>query len=609
MMINVVQNDSLYEISFQYDPEIINLVKSVPSRRWLPDRKLWTIPKEKLGFFINQVKGTIFESQVKIYSNEDLNQNATLDSTYNIPDIDLGDIEFRVKEGATPYSHQIDFLKYAIDREQHGNMHGFLLADEQGLSKSAETINLALYNKEKYGFKHCLIICCVNTAKFTWKYEIDAHTRGEYEGYILGTRLKRDKETEKYESSSKQKYEDLNSMKKYSKDEDIPYFIVVNIEALRYKVGKNYPITDRIIELINSGNINMVAMDEIHKNTSPQSMQGKQILKIKRQTQDKAEWIPMTGTPITNRPTDVFLPLKVIDGHDINSYWNWCQEFCVYGGYGGYEIVGYKNIPKLKAMLQGNMIRRVKSEVLDLPPKIQYTEYVENTNYQNKLYQDIVKDIESNKEDILESLNPMTQLLRLRQVNGSPEIVDDELVVDKNYIKYNAKLIRLLELLEEIHERNEKVLVFSNWVEPLRTLYKFVSKKYNVCAYTGTMKSEDREKDKQKFMEDPKYTVMLGTVGAMGTTVTLTAARNIIFYDEPWTPADKEQAEDRIYRIGTKDSVNIYTLITVNTVDEHVHDILYTKKGVSKYIIDNKLDLHKNPKLFNMLLGNDHKER
>lgn len=605
-MINVIQNKDKYEISFPYDPDIVSRVKNVPGRTWIPDKKVWTIQKEKLGFFLSQIRGSIYESEVHIYSNEDINKNENLESTYTIPDIDLKGEKFRVKEGFEPYKHQIDFFKYAIDREQKGNMNGFLLADEQGLSKSAETINIALYNKEHYGFKHCLVICCVNTAKFTWKNEINTHTNGEYEGYILGTRFKRDKVTKKYDSSSLQKYEDISSMKKYGKDEeDLPYFIIINIEALRYKSKKKYPIVDRIIELVNSHEINMIAMDEVHKNISPQSMQGKQILRIKRSTNDNAEWIPMTGTPITNKPTDLFLPLRVINGHTCNSYWNWCQDFCIYGGYGGYEIVGYKNMPKLKAMLQGNMIRRLKSEVLDLPPKIQYTEYVENTEYQNKLYQDVLKDVISHKEEIVESLNPMTQLLRLRQVNGSPEIVDEELNVDKDYLKKNAKLVRLLELLEEIHERNEKVLIFSNWVEPLRTLYKFVSQKYKICAYTGTMKSEDREKSKQKFMDDPEYTVMLGTVGAMGTTVTLTAAQNIIFYDEPWTPADKEQAEDRIHRIGTTSSVNIYSLLTINTIDERVHDILYNKKGVSNFIIDNKIDLHKDPKLFDLLLGHD----
>ena len=170
-------------------------------------------------------------------------------------------------------------------------------------------------------------------------------------------------------------------------------------------------------------------------------------------------------------------------------------------------------------------------------------------------------------------------------------------------MKKNAKLQRLLELLEEIHERNEKVLIFSNWVESLRTLYKFVSVKYKTCCFTGTMKEADRQKHKEVFINNPKYTVMIGTFGALGTTHTLTVARNVIMYDEPWNPSDKVQAEDRIFRIGTKDSVNIYTLITRNTVDDRVHDILYTKSGISEFIVDGKLDITNNPRLFSLLLS------
>ena len=101
----------------------------------------------------------------------------------------------------------------------------------------------------------------------------------------------------------------------------------------------------------------------------------------------------------------------------------------------------------------------------------------------------------------------------------------------------------------------------------------------------------------------------MGTFGALGTTHTLTVAKNEIMYDEPWNPSDKVQAEDRIYRIGTKEPVNIYTLITRNTVDDRVHDILYTKSGISAFIVDGKLDIMNNPALFNLLLSDTLKNR
>lgn len=553
-MISVTQNNDLYEIRFRYDPFVIDLVKAVPGRQWNPDGKFWTIPSDKLGWLINQFKGTVYESCVQITSDEYLNVNADIESTQEIPEVDLSRVHFRVKEGSTPYQHQLDFMKFALDRQRRGNKHGFLIADEQGLGKSLESTNLAIYNKTELGYKHCLIICCINGSKFNWQREISEQTQGEHSPYILGTRTKRDGSL-KLDTDSKSKFEDLSVWKQFGKEgeQDLPYFLILNIEALRYKVGKTYPISDAIIERIKNGDINTIIVDEVHKNASPSSMQGKQLIRIKKLTQTQAMWLPMSGTPITKKPTDAFVPLKLVDGHAFNSFHKWCQEFCVYGGYGGYEIVGYKNIPKLKQMLEHNMIRRLKADVIkDMPPKIRYTEYVVNTPYQEKLYKVVAQQIRDNKFEILQNLNPMTQFLRLRQVNGSPELVDEELVIDcddsksiSNYLSKNAKLQRLLELLEEIHDRGEKVLIFSNWVEPLRTLYKYIATKYKVCCYTGTMDPEERDRHKHVFQTNPEYTVMIGTIGAMGTTHTLTAATNVIFYDSPWNPSDKEQAEDR----------------------------------------------------------------
>lgn len=753
-MINIKQNADVYEVTFKYDPLVVDLVKNVPGRRWNPNEKKWTIPADKLGFLLAQFKGTQYESFVNISSDEHINEDSSLDVTVQIPDIDISKIPFYVKEGGHLYNHQLDFMKYAIYRQLKGNMNGFLIADDQGCiagcaklhvkinkcsvqitihelyqlwehsfhtldveilckqidgfsyirpidivysgtkdiceltlqdgkaiqatpdhevltkynyvpiecltygdhihtcdldfrpsysqlksikylrktstydikmpdpfhnfvandivvhncGKSMESMNLALYNKKQNNFKHCLIICCVNSSKYNWVKDIQEHTRNEYTPYILGSRyLKKKKTKGSYKVyGSKEKFEDLNTLKQFGSKtgQDLPYFIILNVEAVRYKDGKKYPIADRLIELMNEGYINTVIIDEVHKNLSPTSQQGKQVLRIKKSVTEPIMWLPMSGTPITKRPTDLFLPLRLINAHGYNSFYMWSGEYCLYGGYGDHEIVGYRNIPRLKSQLQSNMIRRLKSDVLDLPPKIYYDEYVDNTEYQERLYTETAIGLAGERESILKSLNPLAKFLRLRQVNGNPELVDDRLnIKDSHYLQKNAKLQRLLELLEEIHERREKVIIFSNWVESLRTLYTFVSKKYKTCCFTGTMKESERQKHKEVFINNPSYTVMIGTFGALGTTHTLTVARNVIMYDEPWNPSDKVQAEDRAYRIGTNQSVNIYTLITRNTVDDRVHDILYTKSGISSFMVDNKLDIMNNPELFNLLLS------
>lgn len=605
-MITIRQNKDMdvYEIIFKYDPLAISLVKNVPGRRWDNQNKFWTVPTNMLGWLIGELKNSPYSNQYYIQSEEDINVNSTVDDTTVIPNIDLTGIPYYVKKGEKPFAHQLDFMRFAIDRDRRGLHSGFIVGDDQGLAKTNESMNWAIYQRRTKGYKHCLVICCINNSKYNWVKDIQEHTDGREVPYILGSRLKRDKVTVVCRNSA-EKFEDLTCGKMYGKkgDTDLPYFLVLNIEALRAKTGKRYYITDELIKWVNDGEIGMIIIDEVHKNVSPSSSQGKQLIRLKTATGKACEWLPMSGTPITKRPTDVYLPLKLVDGHNFNSFYMWQQQFCLFGGFGDHDVVGYKNIPRLKSMLQGNMIRRLKSKVLDLPPKIRYTRYVDNTNYQNRLYAKVVASMRANKESILSKSNPLVEFLQLRQVNGSPELIDDTLAVDKNYLKYNAKLQELLLILEEVHERGEKIVVLSNWVEPLRTLYKFVSQKYKTCCFTGTMKEEVRQKHKEVFLTNPEYTVLLGTTPALGTTHTLTSAVNLCFYDEPWNPNDKEQGEDRIYRIGTKQSVNIYTILSRNTVDDKVHDILYTKDLIAKYIVDNKLDIRKNPEVFDMLLG------
>lgn len=159
-----------------------------------------------------------------------------------------------------PYQHQIDSLEYSIDHKK------FLLADEQGLGKSLSSLEIALYNKKQYNYKHCLIICGVNGLKYNWFNEVNQHTTES--AYILGQRKTKSGLTI---GSNKDKLDDLLNL------DNLPYFIITNIETLRYKVktgnikkirGKNveeveYPIINALND--KSDSINMIIADEIHK--------------------------------------------------------------------------------------------------------------------------------------------------------------------------------------------------------------------------------------------------------------------------------------------------------------------------------------------------------
>lgn len=268
-MITAVQQDDLYVIRFNYNPEIVMMVKNVPGRQYVPEHKYWTIPIDRLGFLLSQFRGTQYENQIQVYTDEHFNENATIDSTpiTGIPDVDLSKVKLYVQKGGRVFDHQKDFMKFAIDRQRRGLYSGFLLADEQGAGKTLEAMNLALYNKKVNKIKHCLIIACVNSAKYNWIDDIEKHTNGEYVPYLLGSRLKRDG-TVRNDTGSLEKLEDLKCGHMYGKKDQplLPFFLVINIEAFHYRKDRRYLIRERLTTLLNNGYIGMVVLDEVHRN-------------------------------------------------------------------------------------------------------------------------------------------------------------------------------------------------------------------------------------------------------------------------------------------------------------------------------------------------------
>ena len=181
-------------------------------------------------------------------------------------------------------------------------------------------------------------------------------------------------------------------------------------------------------------------------------------------------------------------------------------------------------------------------------------------------------------------------------------------------ISSNPKFDRMCEIIEDVVESGGKAIVFSNWTDVIEPAFdkvksmKYsagnVTKKYNPAMYTGQNK-DVRELEKDRFMNDPECKVLFGTMGAMGTGLTLTAANTVIFLDEPWNRALKDQCEDRVHRIGTKESPNIITIMCKGTIDERINDLVYKKGKMSDVLIDKEEDMTRNPKIVNYLLSLD----
>lgn len=328
----------------------------------------------------------------------------------------------------------------------------------------------------------------------------------------------------------------------------------------------------------------------VHNCKNHSSNQGKAIHKIVCKYK-----MLLTGTPLMNSPMDLFNLLKWINVEKHN-YYQFENYYARKGGFGGYQIIGYKHLEELQETLDSCMLRRLKEDVLDLPPKIYKYEYVDMYPEQTKLYKEVKRGLVEQLDEIIQlNPNPLAMLTGLRQVTECPQLVNEE-------VTKCAKLDRMVELIDEIVAGGEKVLVFSNWAKVIQEAVKRVNPDYNPSVITGEVTTVDRQKIVDDFQSSDRCKVILGTIGALGTGLTLTKATHVIFISEPWTYAAKEQACDRAYRIGTTESVTITTILTNDSIDLGIHDTVMMKKTISEAIVDKAVEGMDLKKLFRNLL-------
>lgn len=543
-------------VSFEYDSNLVSIIKSTGTRVYIPDKKTWEIPESAVPMLMSRLHDydVLLRGEMR---HETPESHAQLPSGF----------VFTTK----PYKHQMEGVIYGLEHES------FLLGDDQGMGKTKELIDLAMCRKQTDGIKHCLIICGINGNKYNWADEVKIHSRED--SWILGTRFTKRPPIKMIEGSTKDKMEDLNNIPHQ-------FFWITNIETLRggsfkEKQGKRtvtrFPIAEKIQELCDRGIIGMIAFDEAHKAKNPDSQQGRALLSI----DCKGPKIPMSGTFVLNNPLDLYLPLKWA-GFETHSFYAYKQHYCKMGGFGGKEIVGYKNLDELRSMVSKVMLRRVKGDVLDLPPKVHTIEWVDAYPEQKSLYKDVRDQVRDNIDKVKVHPDPLSEMLRLRQVTGYPGILSST-------VTKSAKMDRMEELVEDEVSVGGKAIIFSNWSE-MTNVIRHKLKKYNPAYITGEVGSVQRMEEKDRFQNDPNCKVMIGTIGALGTGFTLTAAQLVIFVDEPWNRGIKDQAEDRAHRIGTRGTVRVVTILTRDTVDEGVYNLVQKKGKMADLLVDGKVD-------------------
>lgn len=527
-------------VKFDYSKNIVDTLHTIPSAIYHKKLKCWEIPVTSLS---RAIDGLINLDELTLKFIEDKSEKAP------VKNIRLNQSTYKTK----PYKYQQDGIKFGLTHDK------WLLLDAPGLGKSLQMILLSQELKKRENIKHCLVICGINTLKFNWEKEIETHSGLSCR--ILGQKTKKNGDI--VIGSMQDRINDL----KTKLDE---FFIITNVETLR---------NDEIIKEINNGvnKFDIIIADELHKMKSPTSQQGKNFLKLKAKYQ-----IGLTGTLLLNSPLDAFVPLKWI-GADNSTYTNFKYYYCTFSGPFNNILSGYKNVDVLKEQLDDVSLRRTK-DILDLPPKNIIHEFVEMESKQEKFYNDITQGIVQEVDKVeLNTTTLLSMVTRLRQATADPSILSTN-----EEIK-SAKIERTIDLAKQILDNNEKVVIFSTFKKPLDIIMNEL-KEYNPLLCTGDTKEEIVAQNVYDFQNSDKNKVMCATIAKMGTGITLTKASYAIFMDSSWTAAVNHQAEDRIYRIGSKSPVFIYYLWTKDTIDERVKEIVEDKDAISDFIIDDKIN-------------------
>lgn len=309
-------------------------------------------------------------------------------------------------------------------------------------------------------------------------------------------------------------------------------------------------------------NFDLIIVDEAHYTKNIDSGRSKAVRELKSKYS-----ILLTGTPIVNRPSELFPLLNIIDPVTFSAYESFSNQWLYNNG----KLV--RNEKAFREMLSSYMFRRRKEDVIkDLPMIERHDRFIELSSLAKASYQKALEGIYislKNPEFAKEINSILAQLLRLKQI-----VADDT-------VQHTVDLAR------EIYEESEKkVLIFSQFVATCHSIYSNLEKDGALCI-TGEDDDESRYAKIDKFQnsDEHKYMILSTKAGAEG--LTLTKAHYVIFNDLCWTPKDHRQAEARCYgRMNDLHSATAYYMQAEGTVTEMIMNLLRQKMQIIESTVE-----------------------
>jgi len=270
----------------------------------------------------------------------------------------------------------------------------------------------------------------------------------------------------------------------------------------------------------------------------------------------------LTGTPVMSRPIEAFALLNFLDKERFNNFFHFTQR------YGGWKGDAPRNRHDLHDRTKDLVIRRKKDQILtELPAKQRNDLYVELTKAEQKEYKELLREIFGRWRVEKPSIGHMPKL--------------QGFLIDK-------KIPRLMEMIDEFLDNDKPILVFSNYLKPL----KFLAEHYGDTAalLTGEMNSKVRQVAIDRLTKGEAKVGLFSLMAAgMGIDGLQKQIDTVVFLNMDWVPANHEQAEDRTHRIGQASQVQVYYMLCADTIDEYMRDILKEKQQIADLVVDGAL--------------------
>ena len=427
---------------------------------------------------------------------------------------------------------------------------GGILADDMGLGKTLQVLSILLENKENDNEKRTSIVICPSSLTLNWLNEVRKFVPDLNACVIKG--------------NAKERENIIKNIEKYD-------LIITSYDLLKRDINiykeKNY-------------NFRYIIADEAQYMKNSTTQNAKAIKTLNGTTR-----YALTGTPIENSLAELWSIFDFVMPGYLFSY----KKFKTL-----YEVPIVKDndeqaINRLKMLIAPFILRRNKKEVLtELPEKTITVLNNQMNDEQEKVY---LTYLAQAKQEVADEINIngfeksqfkiLATLTRLRQICCHPSLFI------KDYKEESSKLNQCIEILTDAIEAGHKILLFSGYTSMFEIIEKELNKK-NIKYYklTGSTKVDERIKLVDEFNSNSDIKVFLISLKAGGTGLNLTGADMVIHYDPWWNQSAENQATDRAYRIGQKNNVQVYKLITSNSIEEKIYE-LQNKKAE---LIDNMLD-------------------